>query len=156
VVNVKTDYLGRTVQIDGATTKYNAAYWPDGRLRSSTDELERITTYDYDPADRLSTVNQPAAVFNVATTVPITSFAYTVDGLLSTITDPLGRVTTLQYDAGGRKSRQTSPDPDGPGALLASYEIWRRDSLGNVILQGNAFNDPSTVPFSATNQPEKF
>jgi RHS repeat-associated protein len=108
-----------------ATIRYT--YWPDGRRKTLTDALGRVTFYEYDGRARLSrvTANQGLPDQHV------TTYTYFPDGLLRTITKPNGTVTSYDYD---RADRLTSVVVRAGPTVLLAYE-YTYDPNGNRLTQ---------------------
>lgn len=145
VVATQLDQFGRVTKVSGNTPTVNAAYWLDGQTKSTTDELGRVTDFNYDNRGRLTSAVAPPPVAGGSRST--TSYFYNVgnDNLVDSISDPLGRSTVFTYDDGGRLSLLTEPDPDGAGVDLSAQTQYVRDSLGNVLKTSDRFNQSQTV-----------
>ncbi|PYU24973.1 MAG: hypothetical protein DMG30_06785, partial [Acidobacteria bacterium] len=100
-------------------------YFPDNLLQSSTDALNRTTTYVYDINANTTQVTQLSGTSNAVTTNftyestynqlasvtdPLnhpTSFGHDTSGNLTTITDPLNHQTTFTYNSQGQVTSAT-------------------------------------------------
>jgi RHS repeat-associated protein len=105
-------------QPEEQTTTYE--YFPDNLLESTTDSLDRTSSFVYDVNNNLTQVTQLSGTANAITTTytyeptfnqrtsvtdPLnhtTSFAYDSNGNLVTVTDPLNHQTTFTYNAAGQ------------------------------------------------------
>lgn len=142
-VSTQLDSVGRVVEVTGDTPNHSIAYWTDGVLKSVTDELGRTTDYDYDRRSRLISIAAPAPSVGVARSTY--GYLYSIDSLLTKTVDPMLRETTYSYNAGGQLTQVTQPDPDGAGSLEPAYQLWTRDSLGNVMSSSNALDHTTFV-----------
>jgi YD repeat-containing protein len=141
IYRIEYGYSGSTQRLTSITqtdgSRLDIAYYSDGRVQSLTetaatgvtrvaslsyDTVNRITTVTdatgqvtqlwYDAQQRLTKIVLPPAATGAAAQIQL--FAYDADGNVTTVTDPSGNATTFQYDSNGN-------------------EIWRKDSLGNVV-----------------------
>jgi len=110
-----------TAQTHADNTSIGYTYDDGGAIASVRDENHTAanTTYNYDPAHRLSAVHQTLGTGNVATT-----YAYDIAGNLTSVTDPNGNVTSYVYDDFGRMLTQTSP--------VTGTTSYTYDSAGNL------------------------
>jgi RHS repeat-associated protein len=114
----------------GEKTIYNLDPGTNNVL-SSTDPLNRVTTYTYDDAGNITSVTRLAGTPNAVTT----SYSYDPTfSQASTITDGLGHVTTFKYDTAGNVTSITDPlnhqitfTYDSNGELLTTT-----DAVGNT------------------------
>jgi YD repeat-containing protein len=82
------------------------AYYADNLLKSVTDQLGRVTTYDYDPNANLSSLTNLSGTANAVTS----TFAYDgTYGQLMSVTDPLGHTTSMAYDTIGNLTSVIDP-----------------------------------------------
>lgn len=171
VTTTAYDYMGRVTSVtlpdpDGAgalsAPVESYTYDLNSRLLTVTDARGGVTTTAYDNLGRKTSVTEPDPDGAGAITSGVTSYTYSSRGLsvvtdalgetvtyaydnygnISSITDDAGKVTSFTYDDYGRKQTETTPDPDGAGALTAStttygYDLWSRvdtvtDALGGV------------------------
>lgn len=143
-----------------------STYDGDGNLLTSTDAENQITTYIYDDADRLVTVDRPGTTADLGTEYwpdgsmrtqidgagARTGYAYDSLGRLATVTDPLGRVTTYGYDlTGNLTSRQ---DPGGncaasPRVACTSYGYDVANQLKTVAYSDGVTPNVTNVIYDA-------
>ncbi len=145
----------RTEWPDGSS--HTSVYRPDNRKASETDARGVTTSYGYDGAGRLTSVQQSLSANATATT----AYAYDETGAKTTQVDALGRTTTWALDAAGRitarkiqdGSQETSSyDPEGnrtakktfAGEQLSFQYDPENRLTGAVIPQGTGSN--SAVP----------
>src|SRR6185369_3119280 len=104
------DALSRlTAQTHADSTSLAYTYGEDGSIATVRDENHSTpnTTYNYDPARRLSAMHQTLSSASGGSIA--TSYAYDIAGNLTSVTDPNGNVTTYVYDDFGRLLTQSSP-----------------------------------------------
>ncbi|MCR9296030.1 MAG: putative Ig domain-containing protein, partial [bacterium] len=151
-----TDHLGGVIQLGYETQsdellsgegEQQAGRMREFRPTSITDELGRVTRFEYDANYRMTRMIAADgsdyrwvydANGNVIETVDelgrVTRFGYRGDQRLQSITDPLGAIITLDYDAAGNLSSIT----DALGeSLVLEYDPLNRlvsvsDSLGSL------------------------
>ena len=107
-------------------TRIEFAYTPADQIASVIDELDRATSYVYDPLNRLVKTTLPDPDFNYATGVdggplvsPVYKYTYGANLLLASVIDPLNNETKYEYHAQRHwLTKVTLPDPDGAGPLL--------------------------------------
>ena len=134
--------LWKEIQADGTFTQY--AYDAAGNLTGLTDPITHITTYGYDPFNRLASVFQPDNM--------TTRYTYDRHGNLSSVTDPENHQTTYTHDDLGRLVATVSPDT---GTTTYAYDEagnlrWKRDANGvTVELVYDVLNRPTAVNFPA-------
>ncbi|MDH4328689.1 MAG: hypothetical protein OEV77_09210 [Nitrospira sp.] len=146
--------------------------WPGrydlaGNVATSKDALDRITTFQYDAKNRLTTVIDPLLGETVYTydgngnllTVKdaknqTTTFAYDSRNRLITATDPLGKVEQYTYDGNDNLTSRVTPKADTisfaydavnqllsktlPGTQVTSYTY---SPVGNIL----TVTDPDSV-----------
>jgi RHS repeat-associated protein len=130
---------------DAGTISY--AYYLDGRQQTVTDELSNVTTNFYDPAGRLTSIqdalhnstsygydadNRRTSVIDANTHT--TGYAYDARGRLKTITYPSAPATTTQYTYDGTGRVLTTTDQDGKVTTKAYDEVGRLSSVKDAIL----------------------
>jgi RHS repeat-associated protein len=132
------DAMGRLVSTTlpatgGTTSTRSTTYTLTGKVATSTDELNRVTSYTYDDLDRLTVTTRPDLTTETQT--------YDAEGQRTSSTDAAGNTTTYEYDGAGRlvhthmadgSVTTTAYDPAG----RATESI---DELGNV--RWSAYDD---------------
>ena len=110
---------------DSLLTAYDAV----GDVTSVTDEIGRITQYQYDRLGRMVYQSQP---YPTAGPWPGTTYTYDAVGNLRSTTDPSGNTTWSTYDALGRQTRSVDALGSGPNdpdnATVTTY-----DAVGNIL-----------------------
>ena len=119
-------------------------------LTSSTDALNRTTSYTYDAAGNVTSVTRLTGTPSQATT----SFTYQVDDIrdpitgvpeiqtmkrLSSITDPLGHTTQFAYDPKGNRLSSTDP--------LGNATTYSNDSEGRVVSVTDAMGETTQFAY---------
>ena len=107
-----------------------------GDVKTTRDQLGRVTTYQYDYLGRKTQEIDPAAMSLVNGTMQsvqaTTTYAYDADGNLLSTTDPDTHTSWTSYDALNRPIRSVSAMGSGPTdthyATVTTY-----DALGNVL-----------------------
>ncbi len=107
--------------------KLTYSYDKNSRVKTMTDALNRLTTYQYDSAGRKIKEIRPDNKF--------ITFNYDHYGYLSSVTDPGGKITTYKNNSFGEKISVNSPDS---GVTNYTYDI--AGQLTNV-----ARNDGTSV-----------
>lgn len=126
---------------NGQNTRFT--YDANGNVATSTDSLNRTTTYVYDALDRLIKTTNAAA--------GVTEFQYDAGGNLTRVKDPRGLITSFAIDGFGQVWQQASPDS---GVTIYEYNAagqqtkvtrndgswlsYQYDSAGRMIHAGNA------------------
>lgn len=126
--------LWKIINFDGSTTVIT--YDAMGNRSAITDAANHTTTYDYNPFNRLSQVNQPEAA--------TTGYTYDRQDNLKTVTDAEGRVTSYTYDDRGNLLTETSPD--------TGTREHRYDLNGNRIATTDANGVSITYCFDLLNR----
>jgi RHS repeat-associated protein len=143
-----TDTLASGTSISQAT---NYQYDPGSYLlTSSTDVLNRTTSYTYDAAGNVTSVTRLAGTPNAV----ITSYAYQVYDInsylenvpeiqtmtrLSSMTDPLGHTTQYTYDPKGNRLSTTDP--------LGNTTTYLNDSEGRVVSVTDAMGETTKLVY---------
>ncbi|HEV7764487.1 MAG TPA: DUF6531 domain-containing protein, partial [Thermoanaerobaculia bacterium] len=114
----------------GASVAYTYDF--AGRVKTVRDERHNTpnTTHSYDPAGRLSNVDQKLST--AAGGWISTTYAYDKHGNLTRVTDPNGNETDYRFDDFGRMLRQESP--------VSDVTTYAYNAAGNLLLttDGNA------------------
>jgi RHS repeat-associated protein len=102
------------------TTTISFTYNANGQRTAMTDPTGGVTSYSYDPAARLVSIQDPASQ----------AFGFNYDGLLrrTGMTGPSGHTVAYSYDAAGRLSAISDQAP--AGSLALSYT---HDANGNIL-----------------------
>jgi len=114
----------KQVTYPDSTTVINQYDSTRGRLHTVTDQNNKVTTYDYDDADRLIKVTDAQTP-----TAGATQYVYDTEGNLTSITDALGHPTGFVYDANNHLQTVNFPT-QGSTTPTESYSF---DSLGNLL-----------------------
>jgi RHS repeat-associated protein len=119
-------------------------YYADGRLKSVTDAMGKITGYAYDLATNTTTITHPD---NTGTTVQ----RFDSNGLLLNETDPLGRSKSYTYDANRNKRTETD--------AKNQTTTWEYDTGGHIKTvidplgrRVSYVNNEHGQPISSTNE----
>ena len=153
--------LFRNVEVYELLTT-TTTYDQTGNLLTTTDPLGRTTTFAYDALGRLLTETLPDPDGPSGTggpggsnlSAPITTFTYdTLGNLIST--QDLGRTTTFEYDALGRQTKETLPDPDGPGGMPAPVTTFTYDAVGQLISQTDPLGRVTAFEYDALDRQTK-
>ena len=112
---------------NGSTATIRYSYYNDGKRRTVTDALGRVTLYEYEGRGNLQrvTTNQGLPDEHVVT------YDYWPDNLLRSITRPNGTVTSYDYD---RADRLRSVVVRLASSVLLSHE-YTYDANGNRLTQ---------------------
>ncbi|MEA1932874.1 MAG: DUF6531 domain-containing protein, partial [Thermodesulfobacteriota bacterium] len=114
--------LWKTINFNNSEIEYQ--YNAMGSVVSVTDEMNKTTTYEYDPLNRLSKTIQPGP------DTPETIYAYDSHGNLIQVTDAETHTTTYLYDDRGNLLETDSPDTG-----ITTYEY---DSIGRLSSKTDA------------------
>ncbi len=127
-------------------------YWYDAAGNKTTleDPLERQTTWEYDPLNRVKKETLPDPDGEGAELAPWTVYIYDEAGNLTSTTDRLDHSTTFGYDPIGRKVSATDPNDDttefsydtagNMGSLTDPEEnvtAWTHDHADRVVEEEN-------------------
>jgi RHS repeat-associated protein len=104
-------------------------------LSSSTDALNRTTTYEYDAQGNLTQVTRMAGTVEAANTQYTYTSAY---NLVETITDPLNHVTRFFYDAKGNLTEVT--DANGNSVSYAYNNAGQLTQITNALNKSVQFS----------------
>ncbi|NRB68231.1 MAG: VCBS repeat-containing protein [Vibrio sp.] len=124
-----TNVMGHILRKDephGAYQTYQ--YYPDGKLKASTDSAGNITQIRYDNLGHRSYLDDPD--------MGKWSYTYNAAGELIYKRDAKGTVTTIEYDRLGRKTKQIE------GGKVSTWRYDERGALGT--LSGFAGNGSET------------
>lgn len=124
-----TNVMGHILRKDephGAYQTYQ--YYPDGKLKASTDSAGNITQIRYDNLGHRSYLDDPD--------MGKWSYTYNAAGELIYKRDAKGTVTTIEYDRLGRKTKQIE------GGKVSTWRFDERGALGT--LSGFAGNGSET------------
>ena len=107
-------------------------YTSSDQIATFTDEAGNVTSYVYDPLDRVTEKTLPDPDGGGSQTSPVYSYTYGSNLLLATETDPLGNTTSYDYNARNWLTNVELPDPDGVGSLSSPEFDYSYDKLGNL------------------------
>lgn len=127
--NTLTNVMGHILRKEephGAYQTYQ--YYPDGKLRSSTDSAGNTTEIRYDNLGHRNSLDDPD--------MGQWSYNYNAAGELVYKRDAKGTITTIEYDNLGRKVKQTE------GSNVSTWRYDERGALGT--LSGFAGNGSET------------
>ncbi|CAK9082491.1 Putative deoxyribonuclease RhsC (DNase RhsC) (Toxin RhsC), partial [Durusdinium trenchii] len=110
-------------------------YYSSRQLKTVTDELGRVTQYEWDDLDRLVKVTLPDPDDDELTdNQPVWEFNYCgCSGQLKTTTDPEGLVTTRHYDGRNRLQKVSVPNPEGGADLEWEYVYDAANRLTKIV-----------------------
>jgi RHS repeat-associated protein len=112
------------------------SYYADNLLKSVTDTLGRVTSFDYDSQGNTTRITRLDGTPNAVTS----TFSYNGPfGQLSSATDPLGHASTFLYDTQGNLT--TAADP------LNQQTHFAYDAAGRVISATDALNNTSQFSY---------
>lgn len=114
----------------GATTQYSYSTDPSQRgwIRSKTDPIGNVITYDYDSLGQTTRVSYVLS----STKTVVQDFTFNPDGTVSTRSEihdqstQASSLTQMEYDTAGRLTRVRHPD--------GTSERWLYDLAGRVVL----------------------
>ncbi|QDQ27050.1 RHS repeat protein [Chitinimonas arctica] len=143
--------LAKEIRNDGGWTEYT--YTPGGKVKTRTDDLGRLSVFDYDALKRMTTRTDTA---NGVTRIQ--RFDYDGRNRLTKYTDPRGLVTTYTYNGFDEVLVQTSPDsgitttvPDGKGGTDTVTDAKRQTTKYHYDLAGRldklTYADQSNITF---------
>jgi YD repeat-containing protein len=101
------------------------------------DRMGRVSKYEYDPADRLVSVTDPAQ--------RTTTFSWCSCGALDQVTDPLGHQTTWLRDG---LNRETGKQINGRTNVLYDY-----DGSGRLLRRTDALNQVTSYSYNVDDTP---
>ena len=117
------------------TTDIDYEYFDDGLLKKMTDQLDRVTEYEYDIGGRLTKTTLPqedhlnADWTDNLNAKPVINQTWDGIGNLLTVEDPLTRKVINTFDSRGNLSTVTLPATVDHGTSVTTYTY---DTLGNV------------------------
>ena len=131
------------------------------------DRRGNTTTFTYDSAGNLKTLNEPYAqgVYPVTTynydpagtgllfsvvdpLLKTTSYGYDVDANRDRVTTPLGNVTTMAYDAAGRMTSLVEPRGNATGADPEQYRtLFSYDGLDRLRTTTTPLGNVTTIEY---------
>ena len=134
------DTRGRTVKstrgfgtedaADGSTISFTQ----NGKVRTATDAMGNMTTYDYDGHDRNTKVRFPSKTqgAGVSSTTDYEQYGFDNNGNVTSFRTRAGETLTMDYDALNRLTRKVVPARSGlsSGATRNSYYAY--DLFGNL------------------------
>ena len=129
-------YYRRMTRVTWDNTDYqDYTYTTSDQVQTFTDELGFVTSYEYDPLDRLIKMTLPDPDDDGPLLSPVYEYEYGSNLLLEFETDPLGNVTEYEYNERNWLTKITLPDPDGTtNTTLSSPEIdYDYNKLGQLI-----------------------
>ncbi|WP_179958316.1 RHS repeat-associated core domain-containing protein [Chitinimonas arctica] len=143
--------LAKEIRNDGGWTEYT--YDPNDLVKTRTDDLGRLSVFEYDALDRMITRTDTALGVT-----RIQRFDYDGRNRLTKYTDPRGLVTTYTYNGFDEILVQTSPDsgvtttvPNGKGGTDTVTDAKRQTTKFHYDLAGRldklTYADQSTVTF---------
>lgn len=104
------DELGRVMTLQGQNGQaWEYRYDANDNLKTETDALNQVTSYEYDAQNRISETLDAEQNAKMVDQHSI-DFAYDVQGNIQSVTDQRGNTTSYIYDGFGELIQQTSPD----------------------------------------------
>jgi RHS repeat-associated protein len=108
-----------------------------GRLQAVTDAKNRVTTYGYDAASHLTSLQGPDPA------IPATTYGYDANGNTTSMTDTMGRTTTYTFDAANRPITAATP--------LGTYS-YAYDAASNIRQVTDPANKITKTTHDANNR----
>jgi RHS repeat-associated protein len=127
-----TRALGKPEQEETSYT-----YFADNLVNTITDQLGRVTTYNYDVNANPTSVTRLSGTQNAVTTTTV------YDSMFSkplTVTDPLGNTTTIDYDTLGDATSVTDP--------LGHQTTFAYNGMGLVTSATDAMQDTTQFTYN--------
>ncbi len=155
--NGECGQLAYIVDAAGNRTDFNE-YYPDGKLKKSTDPNGLVTDYEYDPRRRLTRTSVADGVDTRVTTYTydgaglldivtmpgglVLDYDWTSAHLLKSVQDGLGNRIEYRYDAHGRRTAEDVRD--GSGTLQRNMEtVFDNFGFVDSITSGSFLTDYS-------------
>lgn len=141
------DLYNRLDTTDQANETTNPTYAPDGTLDNSTDGRGIVTDYSYDALKRLTQTVQDQNGTDAGSADATTQYDYDTADRLTSVTDPVNGNTLYVYDDLGNRLSQTSPDTGTTtfGHDSAGNVTARTDAKGQVF--GYAYDALNRLTF---------
>ena len=108
-------------------------YTNSDQVATSKDEAGNVTSFEYDPLDRITKTTLPDPDDAGPQVAPEFASVYGANMLLSSQSDASDNVTSYEYDSRGRLTKTTLPDPDGSGSLSSPEHVLAYDKVGNLV-----------------------
>jgi RHS repeat-associated protein len=141
-------------ELDGPTTTWE--YDDAGRLLAEIDPLNRRTEYEYDSANRVINLKEPAPNPAEPLVRPITQLEYDRASNVTAIIDPLLHRTEFSYDALDRRVEMKEEDPDGSsGSQSNPITTWTYDAASRLTHLENARGFVTEYEYDALNRVSK-
>ena len=118
-------------EVGSASQTASYTYDLNGNVLSEEDPTGRVTSFAYDPLNRLATIEDPA--------LSVSAFTYDASDRLLSVDDPRNLVTNYGYNGFGEQTLLASPDT---GATVTT-----RDAAGNVDVSTDARNEAGDYSF---------
>ncbi|MGQ0585843.1 MAG: RHS repeat-associated core domain-containing protein, partial [Gammaproteobacteria bacterium] len=142
------DSLGRLIGEQGNAGQ-NTAYTYDnnGNVRTRTDSLGRVWTYEYNAHDQVKSIQDPTSASNPQQVPSV--LGYDGSGNLESVQDPRGILTSYAYDGFGKLVSQVSEDTG-----TTSFEYDDHGRLETVKRGNNALTTTYSL-FDTLNRPHR-
>ena len=131
---------------DDVVTTYT--YTDRGLIDTETDDLGRVTNYDYDEYGRLIQVTLAEGSEDQT----IQKFKYDTAGNLIEFTDGNDNVTIYKYDSMNRLEQMIEADPDKGGPLQSPVTIYDYDDAGNLTKTIDARQNETEFAYDSLNR----
>jgi RHS repeat-associated protein len=136
---------------NGKTTDY--AYYANGLLetvtRTEDDLTQRVTTFDYDNANRLWTTTDPRT--------GVETRLYWPDGQLQSLESAEGRETTYDYDDAGQLVELVEPNGNETGATPSDWtSTYGYDDAGNRTSEAHPDGGTRHIAYDELNRPNEW
>ena len=143
-----------TLHAEGDAETHSLTYDPNGQKSTSTDPLQRVTSYSYDNRNRLETTTEPKR--QDQTSYPVTRFEYDAAGNKKRVTFPDTKFQRWEnYDAFGQAA-QFFDESNHPTDLI--YQWGPMKKLHQVTTHrtkdgGGIEHQPTTFTYDLTGRP---